>query len=151
MHPAARVCLKVCAEVSWGWQKGGRGPGFEANGAGLCRQKHNRPVWKAVGRWMEAWIPCCPRLLRSAPVVEGLRGEDAGGRRRNMGSCVHTENNHDVCKESHGAGASWLWFHCLAHGGGRKKGMAGGPEGLEQEGGVSSGRAGGQGRKRQRF
>lgn len=22
VHPAARVCLKVCAEVSWGWQKG---------------------------------------------------------------------------------------------------------------------------------
>lgn len=22
VYPAARVCLKVCAEVSWGWQKG---------------------------------------------------------------------------------------------------------------------------------
>lgn len=22
-HPAARVCLKVCVEVSWGWHKGG--------------------------------------------------------------------------------------------------------------------------------
>lgn len=131
VHPAARVCLKVCALVSWGWQKGGERPRIQANGAGLCRQKHSSSVWKAVGRWRKAGILCYLRLLRSASAVVGLRGEDAGGRRRSRGSCVHTENTHDVYQESHGAGAIWLGSIVWHMGVGQKNGIAGGPEGIE--------------------
>lgn len=65
-------------------------------------------------------------------MVGGLRVEDAGGSRQSMGSCVRTENNHDVYKESHGAGAIWLGSIVWHMGAGLgRKGVVGEPKGIE--------------------
>lgn len=44
-----------------------------------------------MGRWLEVWISCYLRLFRFVFMVVGSRGEDVGGRRRSMGSCVRIE------------------------------------------------------------